>query len=252
MAKVCSVEGCLNPHKARGFCVAHYARWRRTGAPTRCCETCGSILRTGEKGKYCSSECQPRCAAPGCEKAKHYSDGYCSNHHRIVQRHGTPVGVRKWPKRATTYTCRACGSEFPAGGRYRSYCSANCQQLQQWYGGEVPSLDFTCAICKCEITVESVAKPWRRRDKKICDRCRNVGQTRHKTQPAYLVERDGVECGICGVPVNMDARYPAPDCATVDHIIPVSLGGTHDEDNLQLAHWSCNHKKRNREGFTLT
>lgn len=31
-----------------------------------------------------------------------------------------------------------------------------------------------------------------------------------------------------------------PDAPTIDHIIPVSKGGTNDESNLQTAHWSCN------------
>lgn len=29
MAKICSVEGCGQPHLARGFCPMHYGRWRR-------------------------------------------------------------------------------------------------------------------------------------------------------------------------------------------------------------------------------
>ncbi len=29
----CSVGGCTNPVRARGFCNSHYARWRRYGDP---------------------------------------------------------------------------------------------------------------------------------------------------------------------------------------------------------------------------
>ena len=40
-------------------------------------------------------------------------------------------------------------------------------------------------------------------------------------------------CEICGKFVPIDAF-------TIDHIVPISKGGTYDLDNLQLAHESCN------------
>lgn len=30
---ICSIEGCNKPHLARGWCEAHYNRWRRNGDP---------------------------------------------------------------------------------------------------------------------------------------------------------------------------------------------------------------------------
>lgn len=29
----CKVAGCTNPHRARGLCRTHYARFHRTGSP---------------------------------------------------------------------------------------------------------------------------------------------------------------------------------------------------------------------------
>lgn len=31
--KICSIEGCKSPASARGWCKAHYSRWRRNGDP---------------------------------------------------------------------------------------------------------------------------------------------------------------------------------------------------------------------------
>lgn len=42
-------------------------------------------------------------------------------------------------------------------------------------------------------------------------------------------------CGICGEPVGPDFHY--------DHVIPISKGGSHTTDNLQLSHPSCNVRK---------
>jgi hypothetical protein len=32
--KPCAIEGCGKPSDARGYCNAHYARWRKYGSPT--------------------------------------------------------------------------------------------------------------------------------------------------------------------------------------------------------------------------
>jgi hypothetical protein len=34
VARVCDVDGCRKPGVARGWCHAHYSRWRRYGSPT--------------------------------------------------------------------------------------------------------------------------------------------------------------------------------------------------------------------------
>lgn len=51
-----------------------------------------------------------------------------------------------------------------------------------------------------------------------------------------VIARDGYVCGICGGGV-------APDQMSIDHIVPISRGGTDDLDNLQAAHRSCNSRK---------
>lgn len=49
-------------------------------------------------------------------------------------------------------------------------------------------------------------------------------------------DRDGWQCVTCGTSKDL----------TVDHIIPVSKGGTDDDDNLQTMCRSCNSRKGNR------
>jgi 5-methylcytosine-specific restriction endonuclease McrA len=48
--------------------------------------------------------------------------------------------------------------------------------------------------------------------------------------------RDRGLCGICGKKVE---RNEAP----LDHIVPLSRGGSHTAGNLQIAHYSCNSRK---------
>lgn len=48
-------------------------------------------------------------------------------------------------------------------------------------------------------------------------------------------------CAYCGRPVDKSLKFPNPWCATVDHIIPISLGGHPSAiENLQLMHYRCN------------
>lgn len=52
-------------------------------------------------------------------------------------------------------------------------------------------------------------------------------------------------CSLCQLEIDGDATR-LKDTATLDHIIPLSKGGTHLRDNAQLAHYSCNSAKNNR------
>lgn len=62
---------------------------------------------------------------------------------------------------------------------------------------------------------------------------------------AYLIVRDHGKCGICRKPVR--ARK-GPRMPSIDHIVPLSLGGSTELANVQLAHLWCNQSKNNRGG----
>lgn len=61
-----------------------------------------------------------------------------------------------------------------------------------------------------------------------------------------LAERDGWRCHICGRKVPKTAMHPQPTSASVDHLVPVSLGGEHSYRNTALAHFGCNARKHTR------
>jgi len=62
--------------------------------------------------------------------------------------------------------------------------------------------------------------------------------------PLVILERDDGVCGICGGDVD-------PQDFHIDHIVPVSKGGTHTYDNVQVAHPSCNSRKSAKLDFLL-
>ena len=56
--------------------------------------------------------------------------------------------------------------------------------------------------------------------------------------------RDQWTCGLCHQPIRRTLPYTHPMSASLDHIVPLALGGTHDMVNVQAAHRSCNGKKK--------
>lgn len=71
---------------------------------------------------------------------------------------------------------------------------------------------------------------------------------KYKTQIEHINEkevylRDGWICQICKTKIDKRFKYPNPMSASLDHIIPLSQGGTHTYNNIQLAHLLCNMTK---------
>lgn len=50
-------------------------------------------------------------------------------------------------------------------------------------------------------------------------------------------------CGLCGEVLDRDLAWPDPMSKSLDHIVPLSTGGTHEQSNLQWAHLVCNVRK---------
>lgn len=63
-----------------------------------------------------------------------------------------------------------------------------------------------------------------------------------------LIKRNGLRCAICGEMCDPNDHewtdYNGPKQPTIDHIIPMSKGGGHVWNNVQVAHAICNSIKR--------
>ena len=51
-----------------------------------------------------------------------------------------------------------------------------------------------------------------------------------------VIRRTKPPCGICGGDIDYTLRTPHPDSFEVDHIVPLSKGGTDELANKQAAH----------------
>jgi hypothetical protein len=76
----CSVDGCEKPTRTRGWCIAHYGRWLRTGTL--------ELSTIQNKGKICS--------ITECDSPAKYR-GWCKKHYERWKKHGDPtICLKEW------------------------------------------------------------------------------------------------------------------------------------------------------------
>lgn len=215
----------------------------------RPCDGCGTDVQrtrpTGAIRRFCSDACKPRCSVEGCDSPVR-KRGWCASHYAQSRHTGrAPVPFsRKW---AAAKPCLVCG-EPPSYG-YREFCGGTCRALWVFHRGAVPT-EKPCLGCGEAIDLTARGKKGQRIHSVIvfCRRCKSE-YGKYALTTRQLAERDGTNCGICGHAVDMDLRRGDPDgifCASVDHVIARAHGGTHDPENLQLAHLWCNMVKSDR------
>lgn len=158
--------------------------------------------------------------------------------------------------------CRECKKEYAPKQRTESFfCSRDCKDKNRKKEHKAKRIasksDRLCIGCRKIIPRSARAdKKWCSEDcaSKARGHTMNVTRRIQTTEPigAFLrmdiYNRDKWICQICKKPVKKELSFPHPKCASLDHVIPLSRGGTHESENVQLAHLSCNTSKGNRVG----
>lgn len=246
-AALCSVSQCArvtSKKSARGMCEHHYGYWWRTGSPVKLCAGCGDPMDVRSR-KYCSDVCKPRCSVENCDGPVR-KRGWCASHYHQARISGAdPVPFKhKW---SDLTPCLNCGAVLN-NPMHRRFCTDNCRVAYKLHGGPRPT-STNCVACRAFIDLTEKGKRGQRRNSsvKLCRPCK-WSYAKYKMSAGELAQRDGNDCGICHQPVDMTLtrRAGGLDCPSVDHIMPRSRGGTHDPENLQLAHLRCNMLKNDR------
>lgn len=148
---VCSVAGCELVVSAKGYCPAHYQRWKRWGDPG-------------------SAEIHPPaapCSVEGCDR-KASAHGYCAAHAKRVQRTGSAgtAEIAPWPEKLkarqkpprprknASGPPGKCVVERCESLRYsrEGYCAMHAQRLRRRGTLEIPArapLITKCSIAGC-------------------------------------------------------------------------------------------------------
>lgn len=79
----------------------------------------------------------------------------------------------------------------------------------------------------------------------------NTGRMRKSIAMDVVIGRDGKRCFWCNIVTIKRRRTRGGnlprDTATLDHVIPISDGGSNDTENLVLACVGCNGRRKNMD-----
>lgn len=204
--KTCTVEGCSKPNRARGLCVTHYNQQHQPDRHRKVTLACA------------------KCGAP-CEKeptrSRRYKELFCSLACRNYYVPRRILAARKLARAARgTHgqlwvggDCHCCGMAFVGAGASARYCSSECWRIQ------------------------------RNRRSDARGRARRAGIKHVPYSNVDIFRRDRWTCHLCLKRVRRDVHYLHPLSPTIDHLIPVSVGGDDAPYNVKCAHRSCNTKR---------
>lgn len=221
--KYCSPE-CRNEKKREFDRIRHRLNRKKNSNIIKMCEHCGKEFKThNEDQRFCSVSC-----------------------------------VANYTQNAEKYykTCKYCGKNF-IGKMNSEYCSEECKK--EFF--RKPKFYIKCEECgKIYLTNREDSKTCstkcskrrqRRRDRLIRDeRLKQNKDSDWDITLSKLIKRDKNKCHICGGECDendyiikdgvfiVGKTYPS-----IDHLIPISKGGTHTWDNVKLAHHYCNSVK---------
>lgn len=136
--------------------------------------------------------------------------------------------ARRSHLRKSSLSCDACGAPlvYRPGHTRSRFCSASCRRRDS-RGRE------SFKVCQRK------AKGTRRA------RARRVAY--EPIDPLAMFARDGWHCQLCGRSTPKRLRGQMVDRAPeLDHIVPLSAGGTHTYDNVQCLCRECNQKKHTK------
>lgn len=243
----CSVDGCdrfLTPPYGRGMCSLHYRRWRIHGDP--------NYQRPVVVGVA-------PCSIEGCEKVV-AARGWCVAHWTRWKRHGSPTARLRGEVVDGKRICPTCGKDKPLSAWTKGECKKCAAQRSANYRERNPYRPVAGELRQCDYCGQGFLAN-KRRSRYCSTECFETNKNRanwphmvarqkrmrgaivERFDRVEIFERDGWLCGICDDPISPELRWPDPQSASLDHIIPISRGGKHSRANAQASHLVCNLRK---------
>lgn len=233
----------------------------------RACDHCGVQYQPIRKDqRFCCPEHQVvyhhrlyrqklRAERGTCEYCGEYCSSLCSEAQRWKRLKYTAVPLRwvacvgchrVWNERGVgTPRCESC---FPIHRRVHAGPSRRVKlsrQPRHFVAGYCSScgVDYVAYACRHRTEHSYCADCQPKRWKSDLERARRYGVAYEPVNRRRVFERDGYVCQICGDETQPDDPYNSLKAPTLDHIVPVSAGGSHTYDNVQCACRDCNARK---------
>ena len=218
----CTVEGCSKEVNCRGYCRLHYRRFMRTGDPLK---ATNGELHASQRNSQGMKICK------GCGEAKPDSEYHKDG--------ASPDGLRA--------RCKLCRS-----GHMADYYLANRDEKIQYErqrrikeGDRIRAWEKARYQRDREARMELAEKHGHIRRARIAGTRADQGIT-----VARLRDIHGGSCFYCLTPLDFTRGTRGqginPTRASIEHLLPLSRGGTHTWDNTVLCCHSCNTRKNNK------
>lgn len=216
----CSTNGCQRGVLGRGLCSSHYSTWHRAQqGHTVTCRECGETKPAiGPRQQFCSRACGSRYKFKAAARSQRKTQAVVVY---TRPRHTQPVVIHtKGIGRFTSGKCRVCQAWFTIKNQGQT-CSIQCQEALR------------------------VQRSYVLRDRR---RARKRDAYRADVYRAKVFTSDGYRCHLCGNKTDPTKPVPHPKAPTIDHVIPLASGGTHEPANCRTACFLCNVTKGDRGG----
>lgn len=218
------------------------------------------------------------CAVEGCT-SKVRARGWCNAHYLRFSKHGDPLGGKASPqvRRAIdhedgTRTCSECGVRQPLGNFYTDKRAskgrrANCKSCRKAhelrrYAADPERIKAVVQAYRDNnpdvLRARDTARYERDRVKRIALASEHAHRRRVTVRlvqkdrgitVAALVKKHGSRCHYCGIAMTFEPAVGhayIPTKATIEHLLPLSRGGSHTWDNVRACCWQCNVRKNNK------
>lgn len=230
----------------------------------RDCQTCGIAFQAYNAQKFCSNNCRSSVIQNLNLRNKGGICECCGNSFEGRKRRFCTSCRPSKKQKSDLYNsggvCENCNCSFE--GRRRRFCSYDCLVKKNLREGvstrRLMHVNKICRYCALEFTTGDPQKKYcsqkcRRRTegkaKTARRRAIRLGFESERFSVIQIFERDNWICQICTRPTlratGKDDDHKKPRAPQLDHIIPLSKGGGHTPNNVQLLCRECNMKKRN-------
>lgn len=245
------------------------------------CQQQFEFIPTNNRRKYCSLKCKRRAnqVSEDAESRKRYLNSpkgkatkkRKSSKYYQSDKYKVKIQSPEYRKRSSEYArqrlqrikqnrkprpCLIC--EDPIPFNRKKFCSDLCVEfdnrirkpakihiVRRCPGCKQPK-QFSGTYCSKDCYLQSDHARLIRRQCRHRRRARMHNAQIEEIDPLVIAKRDKYKCHICRKRVNMDLDVQDIYSPTMDHLIPISLGGDHTYANIQLAHRICNSRKGNR------
>lgn len=227
---VCSVDGCIQPVHCKWLCGLHYSKSKSDGVIDR-------LVRSYPEDTTCSLEgCENPVAVKWLCRLHYQQSRQDILNERAKVRHAERMAADPEYAAKKLKSSRRWRTDHPekqreASASWRERNSEKYAENQRKWRQKNDRSDYNLKWSRANRDKRAASSQKRRGARK--------GAKAELINRSIVWEEDGGICGICLMPAD-------PNDWHLDHVIPLSRGGSHTYDNVQVSHPWCNLSKGNK------